>query len=83
MHQMDVMLKPYRMDARFPFTDIRAMIPPPPPYRPFYQQGSDGFIQAEQAGHKSAGWTPLLSVGMWKPAHSDGVQQAQQSVPPQ
>ena len=34
----------YRMDARFPFTDIRAMIPPPPPYRPFYQQGSDGFI---------------------------------------
>lgn len=34
----------YRLNQRFPFADIRAMLPPPPPYRPFYQQGSDGFI---------------------------------------
>lgn len=34
----------YRFDQRFPFVDIRAMLPPAPPYRPFYQQGSDGFI---------------------------------------
>lgn len=34
----------YRLDSRFPFTDIRAMLPPAPPYRPFYVPGSDALI---------------------------------------
>ena len=34
----------YRTDSRFPFADIRAMLPPPPAYRRFYDAGSDGFI---------------------------------------
>ena len=34
----------YRMDRRFPFTDIRAMLPSAPPYRPFYVPGSDALI---------------------------------------
>ena len=34
----------YRVSSRFPFTDIRQMIPPPPPYRPFYVPNSDALI---------------------------------------
>ena len=34
----------YRSTARFPFSDIRAMIPPPPPYRPYYVSGAEGFL---------------------------------------
>jgi LmbE family N-acetylglucosaminyl deacetylase len=34
----------YRLDNRFPFADIRALLPPPPPYRPFYVPGSDALI---------------------------------------
>jgi LmbE family N-acetylglucosaminyl deacetylase len=34
----------YRSAARFPFADIREMIPPPPPYRPFYASGAEGFL---------------------------------------
>ena len=34
----------YRISSRFPFTDIRAMVPPPPPYRPFYVPDSDALI---------------------------------------
>ncbi len=34
----------YRLDSRFPFTDIRDLLPPPPPYRPFYVPGSDALI---------------------------------------
>ena len=34
----------YRRAARFPFADIRALLPPPPPLRPFYVLGSDGLI---------------------------------------
>jgi LmbE family N-acetylglucosaminyl deacetylase len=34
----------YRVDNRFPFADIRALLPPPPPYRPFYIPGSDALI---------------------------------------
>ena len=34
----------YRSAARFPFSDIRAMIPPPPPYRPYYVSGAEGFL---------------------------------------
>ena len=34
----------YRMARRFPFTDIRDLLPPPPPYRPFYVPGSDALI---------------------------------------
>ncbi len=34
----------YRTASRFPFADIRAMLPPPPAYRRFYDSGSDGFI---------------------------------------
>ena len=34
----------YRLDIRFPFTDIRDLLPPPPPYRPFYVPGSDALI---------------------------------------
>ncbi|XDZ71398.1 PIG-L deacetylase family protein [Alphaproteobacteria bacterium LSUCC0744] len=34
----------YRMAHRFPFTDIRDLLPPPPPYRPFYVPGSDALI---------------------------------------
>jgi len=34
----------YRYVARFPFADIRAMLPPPPAYRRFYDKDSDGFI---------------------------------------
>ncbi len=34
----------YRFAARFPFTDIRAMLPAAPPYRPFYVADSDALI---------------------------------------
>lgn len=34
----------YRADNRFPFADIRDLLPPPPPYRPFYVPGSDALI---------------------------------------
>ena len=34
----------YRLDRRFPFTDIRAMLPEAPPYRPFYVPDSDALI---------------------------------------
>lgn len=34
----------YRIANRFPFSDIRALLPPPPPYRPFYVPGSDALI---------------------------------------
>ena len=34
----------YCSDAGFPFADIRALLPPPPPMRPFYVVGSDGLI---------------------------------------
>ena len=34
----------YRTDKRFPFADIRDLLPPPPPYRPFYVPGSDALI---------------------------------------
>ena len=34
----------YRMASRFPFTDIREMVPAAPAYRPFYVTGSDALI---------------------------------------
>jgi hypothetical protein len=34
----------YRLDRRFPFSDIRDLLPPSPPYRPFYVPGSDALI---------------------------------------
>ena len=34
----------WRIDARFPFADIRSMLPPAPPYRPFYVPSSDALI---------------------------------------
>jgi N-acetylglucosamine malate deacetylase 1 len=34
----------YRVDKRFPFTDIRSLIPAGPIYRPFYSQNSDGLL---------------------------------------
>lgn len=34
----------WRMDRRFPFTDIRGMLPPAPAYRPFYVPDSDALI---------------------------------------
>ena len=34
----------YRSAPRFPFADIRAILPPPPPYRPFYVPGAEGFL---------------------------------------
>ena len=34
----------YRLERRFPFTDIRAMLPDAPPYRPFYVPDSDALI---------------------------------------
>ena len=34
----------YRMASRFPFTDIREMLPAAPAYRPFYVTGSDALI---------------------------------------
>ena len=34
----------YRVDNRFPFADIRALLPDAPPYRPFYVSGSDALI---------------------------------------
>ena len=34
----------YRTLARFPFADIRGLLPAPPPYRPFYVPGSDAFL---------------------------------------
>jgi hypothetical protein len=32
------------MASRFPFTDIREMLPAAPAYRPFYVTGSDALI---------------------------------------
>lgn len=37
-------MEAYRHDKRFPFADIRAILPPPPPIRPFYVRGSDALI---------------------------------------
>ena len=34
----------YRLDNRFPFADIRDLLPPAPPYRPFYIPGSNALI---------------------------------------
>ncbi len=34
----------YRLEQRFPFTDIRAMLPDAPPYRPFYVPNSEALI---------------------------------------
>lgn len=34
----------WRIDSRFPFTDIRSILPPSPPMRPFYIRGSDALI---------------------------------------
>ena len=34
----------WRVEGRFPFADIRAMLPPAPPYRPFYIPSSDALI---------------------------------------
>ena len=34
----------WRIDRRFPFADIRSMLPPSPPMRPFYIRGSDALI---------------------------------------
>lgn len=34
----------YRTSARFPFADIRGLLPAAPPYRPFYVPGSDAFL---------------------------------------
>lgn len=34
----------WRIESRFPFTDIRAMLPPAPPLRPFYVRGSEALI---------------------------------------
>ena len=34
----------YRLSSRFPFADIRAMVPPAPAYRPFYVPSSDALI---------------------------------------
>lgn len=34
----------YRLEKRFPFADIRPILPAPPPYRPFYIPDSDALI---------------------------------------
>ena len=34
----------YRTSARFPFADIRSLLPAAPPYRPFYVPGSDAYL---------------------------------------
>ena len=34
----------YRSPKRFPFTDLRDLLPPPPPLRPFYVADSDALI---------------------------------------
>ena len=34
----------YRFEPRFPFTDIRALVPPAPPVRAFYQAGADNLL---------------------------------------
>ena len=34
----------YRLSSRFPFADIRAMVPPAPKHRPFYVPDSDALI---------------------------------------
>jgi len=34
----------YRLERRFPFTDIRSLLPDAPPYRPFYVPDSDALI---------------------------------------
>ena len=34
----------WRVEGRFPFADIRSMLPPAPPYRPFYIPSSDALI---------------------------------------
>ena len=34
----------YRINNRFPFADIRDLLPKPPPFRPFYVSGSDALI---------------------------------------
>jgi len=34
----------YRTDNRFPFSDVRSLLPPAPPHRPFYVPGSDALI---------------------------------------
>ena len=34
----------YRVNKRFPFTDIRSLLPNPPPLRPFYKNDPNAFI---------------------------------------
>ncbi|MCG8625342.1 MAG: PIG-L family deacetylase [Proteobacteria bacterium] len=34
----------YRSGGRFPFADVRGLLPPPPPLRPFYVVGGPGLI---------------------------------------
>ena len=34
----------YRFNKRFPFTDIRSLLPNPPPLRPFYKDNPNAFI---------------------------------------
>ena len=34
----------YRINNRFPFADVRDLLPKPPPFRPFYVSGSDALI---------------------------------------
>ena len=34
----------YRVNNRFPFSDIRSLIPEPPPLKPFYQNNSNALI---------------------------------------
>ena len=34
----------WRIDSRFPFADIRSLLPPAPPMRPFYVRNSDALI---------------------------------------
>ena len=34
----------YSLQSRFPFADIRELLPPPPPLRPFYVPNSDALI---------------------------------------
>ena len=34
----------FRYDMRFPFADIRILLPNPPPYKPYYKEGSSGLM---------------------------------------
>ena len=37
-------MEAYRSDSRFPFADIRSLLPPAPPLRPFYRGAADALI---------------------------------------